>query len=96
VFSNQIVVAADGEYVFPSMPVLDSQNLGLAEVLAHKKRFWVYGYIKYLDHLDDEHSTGFVGWWNHYGTSHDSYPDEATRRGETFNIVRMERYTYNT
>lgn len=96
VFSNQIVVAPDGDFIFPPYPYLDSGNLQLAEVLAHKKRFFVYGYIAYLDHLDREHRTGFAAWWNHYGTGHDSFPDEATQRGETFNLVRKHRYTYET
>ena len=96
VFSNQIVVAADGEHIFPPLPYLDTGNLQLAEVLNHKKRFWVYGYIAYVDHLDREHKTGFVAWWNHYGTGHDTFPDEATQRGETFNLMRKDRYTYAT
>jgi hypothetical protein len=96
VFCNQIVVAANDEYVFPPLPYLDGGGAQLAEVLSHKKRFWVYGYIVYLDHLDREHRTGFVAWWNHYGSGSDTFPDEATQRGETFNFMRKDQYTYAT
>ena len=92
VFSNQIVVPASGEFIFPPLPYMDGGGLQLAEVLANKKRFWVYRYIAYLDHLDREHMTGFVAWWNHIGSGSDTFPDEATQRGETFNPCRIERY----
>lgn len=91
-----MVIPSDTEYEFPALIYDDLEGKNLAAVLDNQKRFLVYGFIAYIDHLDQEHRTGFLGTWNWSGTGIGRLPDESVERGETFIIARKKHYTYNT
>jgi hypothetical protein len=98
--SYPITIAPGTEHLFPDLIVDDKENRQLAEILNRQKpsklRFWIYGYIAYVDHVGEIHRTGFIGSWNWYGTGSDQLPDEARQRGETFDIFQRKYYTYST
>ncbi|UCI24446.1 hypothetical protein [Mesorhizobium sp. B2-8-5] len=103
--SLPVTIAPDSEHVFPPEIIYDDGNRQLEEVQhsldgpesLSNLRFWVFGYIVYIDHLGKEHRTGYLGDWNFDGGGYGRYPDEAVLRGETFRVFSGDkRYAYNT
>lgn len=60
--------------------------------LPFRSTFWVYGYIAYLDHLDQERRHGFVAWYSPPGV-HGPLGDTS---GRNFIRCKVQNYSYDT